>query len=314
MTNKTIYITGCLGFIGGHVTRECLSKGYLVYGVDKETYAADLKLVDEFSQNKNFNYIKSDICNLNEIKKCDYFFNLAAESHVDNSIQDQDPFVKSNIEGVYNILKLLTKIDKQQRPIFVQFSTDEVYGDIVDGAYDENALLNPSNPYSATKAAADQLIFAWKRTFDLKAALIRPTNNYGTHQFREKLIPASITCLNNKQKIRLHDSGNPIRTWLHAEDTAKFVTKMLELNIQEGIYNLSGNIKFMNKEVVQKILNIYFSNQNKDDFEEYVDLNFNRPGQDVRYSVDDSKARSLGWKPLKNFDEALVEIVNFYKK
>ena len=309
-----VYITGCLGFIGSHVTREILKSGHYVIGVDKETYAANTDLLDEFLQNDKFKYIKDDITLIKDIPDCDYVINIAAESHVDNSIEDQDIFIESNIRGVYNILSILQKKSKFKRPTLMHFSTDEVYGDIIDGSFSEDSLLNPSNPYSATKAAADQLIFAWSRTFDIDFIILRPTNNYGTHQFQEKLIPKTFSLLKRGKKIPLHNKGTPIRTWLHVSDTSNFIKILLEKKITSGIYNLSGNVKLQNIEVVSKIIKLYLNKEmNNSDLEMYFDLSFERIGQDLRYSVSYEKASDLGWKPEADFDKKIKEIVEFYR-
>jgi len=172
---------------------------------------------------------------------CDYFINTAAETHVDNSIRKSDDFVHSNICGVHNILELLRKYKKEGYvlPTFVHFSTDEVYGDISDGDHIESDVLKPSNPYAATKAAADQLIMAWSRTYDLPYVIVRPTNNYGCGQYVEKLIPKACKFLSLDRRIPLHNNGTPIRNWLHAKDTARAVIKIIESNSQNEIFNIS---------------------------------------------------------------------------
>ena len=188
---KIVYITGCLGFIGSYVTRECLKKGWYVYGIDKMTYASNIASLDEFLSYPTFKFEKKDICEIERLVDCDIFINTAAETHVDNSIRKSEDFIHSNINGVYNILEVLKIYRKEGYilPTFIHFSTDEVYGDIGDGVHTETDILKPSNPYSATKAAADQLIIAWARTYDIPYVIIRPTNNYGVGQYVEKLIP-----------------------------------------------------------------------------------------------------------------------------
>tara|TARA_Y100000593_G_C4313124_1_gene339389 strand:- start:1478 stop:2140 length:663 start_codon:yes stop_codon:yes gene_type:complete len=219
---KVVYITGCLGFIGAYVTRACLKKGWMVYGVDKCTYAADRNLLDEFAGYDNFRFEEVDIKDLAYLRDCDYVINVAAESHVGNSIIDSKEFISSNVVGVQNLLDLIRHKPENcaQRPVFLHFSTDEVYGDILGDAHVETDILKPSNPYSASKAAADMLVIAWARTYNIKYNIIRPTNNYGIGQYPEKLIPLSIKNLQRGKKIRLHDGGTPVRNWLHAADTA----------------------------------------------------------------------------------------------
>lgn len=308
-----VMITGCLGFIGSYVTRQCLNKGWKVYGVDKCTYAANVSLLPEFQENENFTFIKEDIKDLASIPDCDYIVNLAAESHVGNSIINSEEFISSNISGTRNILDLMRHKSSNtgKRPVLIHFSTDEVYGDIIEGEHKETDSLCPSNPYSAAKASADMLIFAWARTYGIKYNIVRPTNNYGKYQYPEKLIPLSVKCLQRNKKIRLHEQGEPFRNWLHADDTASAIITLIESKIENDIFNISGGFEQKNKVTVQKIIESYYS---KDvDWVDYVDINHSRPGQDVRYSVDDSKLRSLGWAPKKNFNKEITDIVNFYK-
>ena len=176
---KIVYVTGCLGFIGSYVTRKCLEKGWYVKGVDKITYAANKTLLDEFKKYENFSFVQCDINDLKFLYECDYIINTAAETHVGNSIASSDEFLYSNINGVHNLLNLIKNYrqESNNKPILLHFSTDEVYGDITEGAHTESDLLKPSNPYSATKAAADMLILAWNRTYDTPYVIVRPTNN-----------------------------------------------------------------------------------------------------------------------------------------
>lgn len=309
---KVVYITGCLGFIGSHITRKALKKGWFVRGVDNLSYASNVKFLDEFNKYSNFTFDKIDINDIKFLYDCDYVINTAAETHVDNSILDSQQFIKSNIDGVYNLLELIRNNRHNKKPILLHFSTDEVYGDIEDGSFNEKNLLSPSNPYSATKSAADMLINAWARTYNLEYVILRPTNNYGIGQYTEKLIPKTCKYLMLNRKIPLHNNGTPIRTWLHAEDTADACIEIIEKNITNEIFNISGNIEQTNYETVKKIINIYFENQNIN-VDDYIDFSFSRKGQDVRYSVDDSKLRNIGWNNKKNFDEEIEKIVNYYK-
>ena len=176
---KVVYVTGCLGFIGSHVTKACLEMGWQVRGIDSITYAGHPEILQEFAEYKNFVFEKKDINELDWLYDCDYVINTAAETHVDNSIVDANKFVESNISGVHNLLKLIRTKENYRMPTLLHFSTDEVYGDIISGMHKEDDMLKPSNPYSATKAAADQLVTAWGRTYGLPYVIVRPTNNYG---------------------------------------------------------------------------------------------------------------------------------------
>ena len=310
---KLVVITGCLGLIGSHVARQCLEKGWKVYGIDCCTYAANIQFLDEFENYKNFTFVKENIANLNYLPDCDYVINVAAESHVGNSIVDSSDFIQSNIVGVKNLLDLIR--NKQEnvsdRPIFFHFSTDEVYGDITSGDHVETDILKPSNPYSASKAAADMLILAWARTYGINYIILRPTNNYGIGQYPEKLIPVTVKLLMREKIIKLHNKGEPIRNWLHSDDTASAVIALIESGVINDIYNVAGGFEQKNIETVFKVLECYFGEIR--DWHQLLDLSYVREGQDIRYALNDDKLRALGWEPKKKFDEEIGSIVEYYK-
>ena len=310
---KIVYVTGCLGFIGSYITRKCLERGWYVKGVDKITYAANKNLLEEFQQYHNFSFVHCDINDLKFLYDCDYVINTAAETHVGNSIADSRDFIRSNIDGVHNLLQLIKnhRGENVKKPIFFHFSTDEVYGDIDEGAHTENHLLKPSNPYSATKAAADMLIMAWARTYNLSYVIVRPTNNYGIGQYVEKLIPKVCKYLKIGKKVPLHNNGTPVRNWLHADDTANAVMKIIDSGVENQIFNICGGFEQSNLETVKKIFEI--SGILPEEVNTYIDFSLNRPGQDVRYALDDSKLQRLGWKANKVFDDELKDIVKYYK-
>ena len=312
---KLVVITGCLGLIGSHVTRRCLLKGWQVYGIDKCTYAANTQLLEDFKMFENFTFVKEDIAELDYLPHCDYVINIAAESHVGNSIIDSHDFIHSNVVGVKNLLDLIRKKPKnvEEQPIFFHFSTDEVYGDITEGEHVETDILKPSNPYSASKAAADMFILAWARTYDMKYVILRPTNNYGIGQYPEKLIPICVKHLMRGKKIRLHDGGEPVRNWLHSDDTASAVIKIIESGVTNEIYNVAGGFEQKNIDTTVQIIKNFFGSK-YENAHQHLNLNFFRPGQDVRYALNDDKLRSLGWKPERVFEEELPAIVEYYKK
>lgn len=312
MSTKIVYVTGCLGFIGYHVTQECLASGYYVIGVDKLTYAANTQFLYDLKMNARFKFIESDINDLDILYDCDYIINTAAETHVDNSIVSSNIFLRSNINGVHHLLNLIKEKHRFKMPTLLHFSTDEVYGDIESGSHVETDLLKPSNPYSATKAAADQLIIAWARTFNVPYVIVRPTNNYGIGQYTEKFIPKSVKNLHLGRKIPLHDSGLPKRTWLHVSDTANAIITIIKSGVTNEIYNISGNYEDHNIVVARRIVNIFHNIESG--FENYLDISITRPGQDVRYSIDDTKLKSLGWAPKANFDSELSKIVDYYRQ
>lgn len=309
MSTKVVYVTGCLGFIGYHVTKACLAEGWYVRGIDKGTYAANWNLLEDLQKHDKFVFEHKDINDIDVLYECDYVINTAAETHVDNSIASSDEFVRSNIDGVHHLLNLIKDNYKFKMPTLLHFSTDEVYGDIVDGAHTEQDLLKPSNPYSATKAAADMLITAWARTYKIPYVIVRPTNNYGIGQYTEKFIPHTIKYLNLGKQAPLHNEGKPRRTWLHASDTAAAVITIIKAGVVNEVYNISGNYEEENIAVAEKILKLMGLRGN-----DHLDLGVVRPGQDVRYAVDDSKLKALGWTPKANFDTELRKIVKYYRE
>ena len=324
---KVVYVTGCLGFIGSYITRTCLEKGWYVRGIDKMTYASNPNLLNEFNKYDNFIFENKDINDIEFLYECDYIVNTAAETHVGNSIVKSEDFLHSNVNGVHNLLELIRnyRAETDKLPILLHFSTDEVYGDITKGEHIETDILNPSNPYSASKAAADQLILAWARTYKLPYVILRPTNNYGIGQYTEKLIPKSIKYLGLDKPIPLHNDGTPIRNWLHAQDTADAVITIIErpYHVRDEIYNICGGFEQSNLTTVKKIIELYHQEDEDlaDKFPhypqrrvfEYIDFDYSRQGQDIRYALNDDKLRKLGWKPKKIFDDELPAIVEYYQ-
>lgn len=313
---KIVYVTGCLGLIGAYVTQACLEQEWYVIGVDKMTYAAQPGVLDVFRTYDTFKFIHSDINDLETLLECDYVINCAAETHVDNSIISSDEFLHSNIDGVKHLLELIRKKSKFDKPTLLHFSTDEVYGDISEGSHTEEHLLKPSNPYSATKAAADMLIHAWARTFNVPYIIVRPTNNYGRGQYIEKLIPRTCKSLILGKKVPLHNNGNPKRMWLHAADTAQAIITIINKNVRNEIFNISGNIELSNIEIVKKVYDAYLDLKGEtagDNWKELIcDFTYHRLGQDVRYSLDDSKLRKLGWDNKCNLDKEIKYVVRYY--
>jgi len=311
---KIVYITGCLGFIGSYVTQRCLDMGWYVRGIDKCTYASDETALKLFNKDDNFEFEKVDINDMTHLYECDYIINIAAETHVDNSIMQSNEFIHSNISGVYNLLQLMRSKTNFKMPTLIHFSTDEVYGDTKnkDEYFTENAELKPSNPYSATKAAADMLVLAWARTYGIPYVIVRPTNNYGIGQYIEKLIPKSCKYLELDKKIPLHNFGTPMRTWLHVDDTVDAIMTIIKSEVENEIFNISGNVEHSNLNVVDKIVRKWYPDELVD-VSTKVDFTYNRSGQDVRYGINDKKLRSLGWNPTRNFDEELADIIHYHQ-
>ena len=310
MRKRVVYVTGCLGFIGYHVTQACLNRGWYVLGVDKGTYCANWNLLANLQQHQNFKFIASDINDLERLVDCDYVINTAAETHVDNSIVSSKVFLESNINGVHHLLELIKQKRLFTMPVMLHFSTDEVYGDIEVGAHFENDLLKPSNPYAATKAAADHLVTSYGRTYGVPYIILRPTNNYGIGQYVEKLIPKSVKYLSLGRCIDIHQNGTPRRTWLHVSDTANAVLAVIDAGVKNEIYNISGNHECANIEVINKIVRQIKGTS--DNIEQYLE-HMTRPGQDVRYAIDDTKLQKLDWRATAQFDNELANIVKYYQ-
>ena len=303
---KKIMVTGGLGFIGSNFVEMALERGYSVVNVDKMTYAARTDL--EFNTNPNYQFIYADIAELRELPKdISCIINFAAESHVDNSIAANEIFFKSNVKGVHNILELLRLTPTAERPLLVHISTDEVYGDRAEGTFTEEDRLTPSSPYSATKAAADQLVFAWSRTYGIRARLCRGSNNYGFGQQAEKLIPKTIKLTTKGQKMTVHGNGTYVREWIYVKDYCEGVFTVMNKGKDDEIYNISSGEYHTNLDVVKMILRHMGK---PEDFYEFVN---NRSGQDVRYSISAEKLRALGWKTQMTLDAYIPEYLRLCK-
>ena len=306
-----ILVTGGLGFIGSNLIRHLLNKhdDIKIINIDKIGYGSNPANLNDLENDTRYGFIKGDISNYKFVEKIipsvDAVINVAAETHVDRSISDPETFLQSNTIGVFNILEAIRKLNKEVK--LVQVSTDEVYGDIVEGSFRENDRLFPSNPYSASKASADMFCLAYHRTYDLRVVVTRCTNNFGPYQFPEKLIPKTIIRANLNLKIPLYGSGKNIRDWIYVIDHCEALEKVLSNGKPGEIYNISAGNEYQNIEVVRRILQLM------DKPEDLIEFVADRPGHDIRYSLDSSKIRKeLGWKPSHSFDEALEETVDWY--
>lgn len=254
--------------------------------------------------------MKADICDLEELPDCDVVFNLAAESHVQRSITGSFPFVQTNTLGVQRLIDLILRkpVNISDRPLLLHYSTDEVLGDS-QAFLTEDAPLMPSNAYSASKASAELLIQAAARTHGLQYKMVRPSNNYGIRQANEKLIPLAINLLQRGKEIRLHDRGEPERSWLHVQDCINAALVVCEKGEVNQIYHIGGE-QWKNKDIVQKIIEYYDPSFS---FDKCVNLDYKRPGQDVSYRINDNKLRSLGWAPKHSIERDLKDVVEYYK-
>ena len=302
-----IVVTGGLGFIGKHFVRRCLELGCFVKNIDKVGYASDRAIKREFETFKNYRFYETDICTLDFLPECDLFVNFAAESHVDNAITNAHQFCTTNFLGVQNCLELVRLKADQERPLFLQISTDEVYGDIANGSHSEADALVPSNPYSATKAAADMLVKSWGRTYGVEWNILRPANTYGHHQYPEKLIPKSTWRMLRQLPAVMHGDGRYVRCWLNVEDAVDAILTVVETGQRNQIYNVGSGEELKNIDVLRRIAAILGVPEDK----AWLAVT-DRSGQDIRYSLDDSKLRALGWAPKRRFDQELEPIVRSF--
>ena len=306
-----LLVTGGLGFIGSNFVLNVLKNNsdIIVTNVDAELTGSDLRNLDGLKDSSNYKYVKGNITNkilMEElIGNSDAVINFAAETFVDRSILDANQFLVSNIRGTYTILEILRK----QKKRLVQISTDEVYGSLENGSATEDFRYNPSNPYAATKASAELLVNSYVKTYDLDCVITRCTNNYGPRQFYEKLIPKTIFLANQDKKIPIYGTGKNIRDWIFVDDHCEAVYNVL-LNGKSGeSYNISSNNELDNTTIVKKILEIMNKSSN---LIEFVD---DRPGHDLRYSLDSSKIRkSLKWIEKTTFQEGLEKTIEWYLK
>jgi len=308
MNKPTIMITGCAGFIGSYVTEEFLDAGYKVVGVDKLTYAGNKDNMSSFIDNPNFKFNKMDMIMSNAIKlmvkkdNIKWIINLAAETHVDNSIESSDIFIETNIRGTKSLLDAC----RETKIPLLHFSTDEVYGVAVDNSFTEKSNISPRNPYSATKAAADHMIQAYENTYGTKYLIVRPSNNFGLRQHDEKFLPTIIRKLKAGEKIPVYGKGNQIREWTHARETAKATRFILENSKLNEIYNISSGFHTENMNVIKSVcanLNI--------DVNTCVENVPDRPGHDFKYSITSKKLNSLGYKVQSNFEKEIKEIIDY---
>lgn len=307
---KKILITGGAGFIGSNFVRFALAQPDVdkIRIIDKLTYAGSKENLKDILPNKKIEFIIGDIARANHIsramKNIDYVVNFAAESHVDRSIRNAKSFLRSNVEGVRVILETARKYGTER---IVHISTDEVYGPKLTGSHKEKDALNPSNPYSASKASADMLCNAYFVTFGVPVIIARPSNNYGTYQFPEKFVPRLVTLALEGKPLPLYGDGKYIRDWLWVGDNCEAIWLLLQRGTPGEIYNIGANEQRENIEIAERILNILKIRQN------LIRFVADRPGHDRRYCVDFSKIRKLGWSPKANFDEKFEETVLWYK-
>lgn len=306
-----IIVTGGAGFIGSNFIKYIFKQhpDYEILNIDKLTYAGNPENLRDVENHPGYVFIKEDICNRNilqeVIKGYDVIINFAAESHVDRSIAEPEVFLKTDVLGTFNLLEAgrINKIKK-----YIQISTDEVYGSISEGSFDEEIQLNPSNPYSASKASADLIVLSYRKTYGLPVNIIRSTNNYGPNQYPEKFIPLFITNAIGEKPLPLYGDGFYVRDWLFVEDNCRAIDTVLHNGKDGEVYNVSGGNEKQNVYVAKKILEILGKP------ESLINFVKDRPGHDRRYSIMCEKVRKLGWNPVYSFEDGLNSTVEWYKK
>ena len=316
---QKLIVTGGLGFIGSNLIKLLLQKKYHVINVDKASYASNFYNVKDFRKNKNYSFIKCDLKNQKKIfnilkrNKPIGIFNLAAETHVDRSIDGPKAFVDSNIVGVFNLLEAFKSYSKINSKIkLIHISTDEVFGDIKKGRSDEKFTYNPSSPYAASKASSDHLVSSYVKTYNLKAIITNCSNNYGPRQHPEKLIPKLIYNIIRNKPLPIYGKGKNSREWIHVYDHCEALIKVFKSGKYGEFYNIGSNKNLNNLEITKlllkatkKVINI---NSN-------VKVKFvkDRPGHDFRYALNNSKIKKeINWLPKNNFHRNLVDTIEWY--
>ena len=304
-----ILVTGCFGFIGYNFLnyiKNYFPNDFNLIGVDSLISNTSKLNQIEFNKFENFEFYRLDINDIDTLKKKDFelIINFAAESHVDNSISDPNKFIKSNVMGTNELLKFALKNEIQN---FIHISTDEVYGSNKSGFSLESDNLDPSSPYSASKASAEMICKAYIKTYDMKIKMCRPANNYGNYQQPEKLIPYTIANLLSGKNIELYGDGKNIRHWLHVEDTCLAILTVMNEGKDNSIYNIGSGEYFNNLDIANKILGALELDSNRITFVE------DRPGHDFRYAVNFESLKDIGFKPQKSVDNEISNIVEWYK-
>jgi dTDP-glucose 4,6-dehydratase len=305
-----ILVTGGAGFIGSNFVRHMLREheDIEVVVLDKLTYAGNLENLQPVEDDERFRFIRGDIADRDAVRQaldgCDLAFNFAAETHVDRSIHDAHDVVWTNVRGTQVLLDAVRELRIHR---FVQVSTDEVYGSRREGFFQESDPLCPSNPYSACKAAGDLLVLAYVRTWQVPALLTRSSNNYGSYQHPEKLIPLHVTNALEGRPLPVYGDGSNVRDWLHVEDNCRAIETVARHGREGEIYNIAGNNERPNLWIVDRIIELTGCDA---DLKQFVT---DRPGHDFRYAIDDSKLHALGYEPQWSVEEGLRQTVEWYR-
>ena len=318
---KKVVVTGGLGFIGSNLIKILLKKKYFVINIDKVTYSSNFYNVKNFLKHKNYKFFRSDINNKKKIfeilkrYKPKAIFNLAAETHVDRSIDGPESFIKSNILGVFNLLQVFRKYHKNNKnSLLIHISTDEVYGDVLSGRSKEDDAYKPSSPYAASKASSDHLVYSYMRTFKIPAIVTNCSNNYGPRQHPEKLIPKLIYNILNNKNLPIYGKGTNSREWIFVDDHCEALIKILEKGKAGNFYNIGSNLNLNNIKICKRLIKI---GKNKIKTGKNVKIKFvkDRPGHDVRYALNSNKLISnIKWKPKTNIVNGLKKTFDWYLK
>ncbi len=316
---KKIIVTGGLGFIGSNLIELLIDKGFFVLNIDKVSYASNFYNTHKYKNNKNYKFLKLNINNKKKLLKVfkkykpHGIFNLAAETHVDRSIDSPEEFIKSNILGTYNLLEAFKKYSKKNKNSrLVHISTDEVYGDIIKGRTKENHAYRPTSPYAASKASSDHIVFSYFKTFGIKVIITKCSNNYGPRQHPEKLIPKMIYNIINNKPLKVYGDGKNSREWIYVKDHCEALIKIFKSGKIGETYNIGSNKNLNNIEICKYLIN--FAKKNMI-IGRKVKINFikDRPGHDKRYALNSSKLiKKLKWKATTNFSDGIKKTFMWY--
>jgi len=314
---KTFIVTGGLGFIGSNLIDLLISKNYKVINIDKITYSSNFYNTKNFKESKNYRFLRCDIRD-KKLKKIIFkfkpngIFNLAAETHVDRSIDNPEIFIQSNIVGIFNLLESFKEYSKKYKSKLIHISTDEVYGDILSGRSSEDYAYKPSSPYAATKAASDHLVSSYVRTFKIPAIITNCSNNYGPKQHPEKLIPKLIYNILNNKPLPIYGRGKNSREWIYVKDHCEALLKVFTKGKIGEFYNIGSNKNLNNLQVSKELIK---ASKKINKIGKKVKILFikDRPGHDIRYALNSNKIKkSLGWFPRTNFRQGIRLTLDWY--